>query len=76
MTLQEEFFRIKDKIRELENDRKIMSNALRTKGEGEITATKRVYPGVVLEIKNITKEIAVAISNSSFYLQDGQIKQT
>lgn len=76
LTLQEEFFRIKDKIRELENDRKIMSNALRTKGEGEITATKRVYPGVVLEIKNITKEIAVAISNSSFYLQDGQIKQT
>ncbi len=75
LSLQDEFFKIKDKIRDLESDKKSMSNALRTKGEGEITITKKAYPGVILEIKNITKEIGVVISNSSFFIQDGEIKQ-
>lgn len=74
-SLQNEFFKIKDKIRDLENDKKSMANALRTRGEGEITITKKVYPGVVLEIKNIIKEIENVMSNSSFFIQDGEIKQ-
>lgn len=73
--VQAEFFNIKDKIKGLEIDRKMLTNALRTKGEGEITIMKKAYPGVILEIKNVTKKIDDQINNTSFYIQDGDIKQ-
>ncbi|AEV66799.1 DUF342 domain-containing protein [Acetivibrio clariflavus] len=72
---QSEFFNIKNKIKELENDKRIITNALRTKGEGEVTVLKRIYPGVVLEIKNIMKRIDKPILTTSFYIQNGEIKQ-
>ena len=73
--LQDEFFKIKDKIKDLESDKKNLASALRTRGEGEITVTKKVYPGVVFEIKNLVKEINIVMLNSSFFIQDGEIKQ-
>lgn len=75
MQAQSEFFSIKDKIRELENNKRIITNALRTKGEGEITVLKKVYPGVVLEIKNIMKKIDKSILTTSFFIQNKEIKQ-
>lgn len=72
---QTEFFNIKDKIKGLENDRKMIVNALRTKGEGEIIIMKKAYPGVILEIKNVTKKIDDQVINASFFIQDGEIKQ-
>jgi len=74
-TVQSEFFDIKDDIKDLENERRMITNALRTKGEGEIKILKKAYPGVVLEIKSISMKIDDQIINTSFYLQDGEIKQ-
>lgn len=68
-------FKIKDMIRDCENEKKLMVNALRTKGEGEITIMKKAYPGVVLEIKDVKKEISEHVISSSFFIQDGEIKQ-
>jgi len=72
---QIEYFNLRDKVKELENDKRIITNALRVKGEGEVTILKRAYPGVVLEIKNILKKIDNQISNASFFVQNKEIKQ-
>ncbi|NLL04922.1 MAG: DUF342 domain-containing protein [Clostridiaceae bacterium] len=70
-----EFLSIADKLKGLERERKLIVSALRTKGEGEITITKKAYPGVILEIKNITEKISSEINNVCFYLKDGKIEQ-
>lgn len=73
--VQSKFFSIKDKVKDLERDRKLIVSALRTKGEGEITITKKAYPGVILEIKNVTKKIDLEENNACYYIKDGEIKQ-
>lgn len=73
--VQQEFFKIRDELKYCEEERKITSNALRAKGEGEITILKKAYTGVTLEIKNVIKEIENSVINTTFYIQDGDIKQ-
>ncbi len=75
MSVQSEFFSIKDKIKELENNKKTITKALRAKGEGEVTILKRAYPGVVLEIKNNLKRIDSPILTTSFFIQNGELRQ-
>lgn len=72
---QSKLVTIKDKIKELENNRRIITNALRIKGEGEVTVKKKAYPGVVLEIKNSMKRIDTSVLATSFFVQDGVIKE-
>ncbi|NLD50075.1 MAG: DUF342 domain-containing protein, partial [Clostridiaceae bacterium] len=72
---KDRFLKISSDIKDCENERKMIVNALRTKGEGEITILKRAYPGVTLEIKKITKDINSHILGTSFFFQDGDIVQ-
>lgn len=66
---------IKIEIREQEDKRKSISEYMKTKGEGEISATGKIYPNCQLILKNEIQEITVLTPATSFYLQDGQLKQ-
>lgn len=67
---------IRETIKSLEYERKNINRYLRTKGEGEISITNKVYPNCTLIIKNSQKEItSPAIATSLFYI-DGELKQT
>lgn len=72
---QSDFFSIKDRIKELENNKKAITNALRTKGEGEVIVKKRAYPGVVIEIKGVLKNIKADVLATSFFIEDRNIRQ-
>lgn len=71
---KEKFAKIKDELKKFEEEKKIIAEALRTKGEGEISISKKAHPGVVLEIKNVIKEINKPIINTTFFIQDGNIR--
>ncbi|ODM27198.1 DUF342 domain-containing protein [Acetivibrio mesophilus] len=72
--IKQRFNRIKDELQKLEEEKISIANVLRTRGEGEIAILKKAYPGVVLEIKNIIKEIDRPVINTTFFVQDGDIK--
>ena len=73
--IKDRFFEIKDKLKHLEEERKTVTGYLRTHGEGEISVLKKIYPSSVLEIKRIIREIYKPVMSTSFYVQDGQIKE-
>lgn len=75
LSAQERFLKISSEIKDCENERKIIINALRTKGEGEVTILKKAYPGVALEIKRVIKDINNLTLATSFFYQDGNIVQ-
>jgi len=49
--IRQRFNRIKNELTELEEEKKAISDTLRTRGEGEISILKKAYPGVVIGIK-------------------------
>ncbi len=73
--LKDKFFELKDQLKESEDQKKTLANYLRTHGEGEIVVLKKAYPATVLEIKKLIQEIDKIVISTSFYYQDGEIKQ-
>ena len=73
--IRDHYFTVRDKLKQLEEDRKNLTGYLRTHGEGEISVLKKVYPNTQFEIKNMVKEITKPVMSTSFYAQDGQIKE-
>jgi uncharacterized protein (DUF342 family) len=73
--LKDKFFELKDQLKESEDQKKTLANYLRTHGEGEVVVLKKAYPATILEIKKLIQEIDKIVLNTSFYYQDGEIKQ-
>lgn len=73
--IREEYFEIKDRIKKLEEERKALTGYLRTHGEGEISILKKVYPNTLLEIRKMIREVNKPILSTSYYVQDGQMKE-
>ncbi len=73
--IKDRFFEIKDRVKHLEDERKAIAGYLRTRGEGEISVLKRIYPNSVLEIKRIIREIYRPVMSTSYYVQDGEMKE-
>lgn len=73
--MNERLYSVRDDIKNLEDERKNIAEYLKAHGEGEIAITKRVHPNSVLVIKGQTNEITSAILATTFYFQDGEVKQ-
>lgn len=73
--IRERFFQTRDLLKEKEEEKKALTSYLRTHGEGEVAVLKRIYPNSVLEIKHIIKEIYTPVVSTSFYIQEGQIRE-
>lgn len=71
----ERLFAIRDEIKKLEEDRKSIAGYLKTHGEGEITAAKRIYPNCTLILNRIVMDINNIMNAPTFYIQEGAIKQ-
>lgn len=66
---------LKVTLLDYEESKKKMISYLRTKGEGEITILKKIYPNSMLEIKGIQKEIQKPVIRVSYYYNEGTIKE-
>jgi uncharacterized protein (DUF342 family) len=73
--LNERFLKVKNEIKLLEGEKKTLLNYLRTHGEGEVAVLKKVYPGTMIEIKRIIKEISSTALSTRFYVQEGQMRE-
>lgn len=72
----EKLFGIKEQIKSKEEERKNILNFLKTKGEGEITAGKKIYPNCCLIIKKCVSEISTVTLATSYFVMNGQLKQS
>lgn len=68
-------YNVKDELKELEEERKNTAEYLKTKGEGEVTVSKKVFPNCTFIMQQRVMEITSALMAVTFYIQDGQIKQ-
>ncbi len=73
--LNEKYNELKAVLIENEENKRNIMNYLRTKGEGEITILKRVFPNTMLEIKKLQKEIQKPALRVSYYYNEGTIKE-
>lgn len=71
----ERIFFIKEEIRNLEEDRKNITAYLKTRGEGEISVSKKIYPNCTLIINSRSVEISSQTPSTTYFLADGIIKQ-
>lgn len=67
---------IKDAIKFFELLRKNLNRYLRTKGEGEITATSKIYPNCILILGNTREYIRSATIATSLYISEGELKRS
>ncbi|AEV69408.1 DUF342 domain-containing protein [Acetivibrio clariflavus] len=67
---------IQDKIKALEYEQKNISRYLKTKGNGEIAVTKKIYPNCTLIINKNQVDITHPTIATSFYCINGELKQT
>ena len=72
----ERLMSIKVETKEFEDRRKSIADFLKTRGEGEINITKKIFPNCTLIIKGIKTEITSITLPTAFFFQDGQLKQT
>lgn len=73
--VREKFFRIKDDLKCLEDEKRTLANYLRTHGEGEVSILKKIFPGTVIEIKNVVEEIRKVHLSTNFYYSNNQINE-
>lgn len=66
---------LKDQLKELEEKRKSINYYLKTHGDGEICIGKKAYRNSVLIIKKSFIDTSNPIQSTTFYYQDGEIKQ-
>ncbi|NTV89603.1 MAG: DUF342 domain-containing protein, partial [Clostridiales bacterium] len=70
----ERLYTIKEDIKQMEDERKNISEYLKAHGDGEISST-RIYPKSTLILCNHVVEANTVMSASTFYYQDGEVKQ-
>lgn len=67
--------KLKDRLSSAQKELKALLGYLKIKGEGEITAQKKVYPNTRLELRNERLEIRRETLAASFYFLNGEIKE-
>ncbi|TYQ16009.1 UNVERIFIED_CONTAM: hypothetical protein Cloal_2509 [Acetivibrio alkalicellulosi] len=65
---------VTEEIKLLEECKKNITRYLKTKGEGEISIFKKIYPNCMLVIKNRQTEIRSPQLTSTYFVQDGEVR--
>lgn len=73
--IKDNYYEIRDRLKQMEEQRKALSQYLRTKGEGEITVLKKVFPNTQFSIKKKVKEITALAMSTSYCIVDDEIKE-
>ena len=73
--IRENYFSIRERLKQVEEERKALSGYLRIRGDGEISILKKVYPNTQLTLKKMIKEITQPVMSTSYCLLDREIKE-
>jgi uncharacterized protein (DUF342 family) len=70
----EKLFETNEDIKNLEQEKKNLAGLLKTRGEGEISITKRIYPNCTLILKNKVINITSVTLPTCYFIQDNEVK--
>lgn len=70
-----DFMRLKNEMKRLEEDKKAFNKDLGLPGEGTVVASKKIYPKVAITIKGVQMIFRESTSGGTYYFQDQEIKQ-
>jgi len=73
--LSEKLARLREELRTLEEERKLIAMYLNKKGDGEISITKRIYPNSYIILGDMYADAEPQAMPQTFYLKDGEIKK-
>lgn len=73
--IKDNYYDLRDRLKRLEEQRKALSQYLRTKGEGEISVLKKIYPNTLLCIRKKAREITAPAMSTSYCIVDDEIKE-
>jgi len=73
--IKENFYEIKKKIHELEEEKRLISTYLKTRGEGEVTIIKKAYPNTKIEINGAAIDINKPITGTTYYYLNDTINE-
>ena len=68
-------YAIREEIISLEGDRRSIAGYLKTHGEGEIIAAKKIHPNCTLILNKNSIDVNSLLPASTFFIQDGAVKQ-
>lgn len=66
---------IKEEILILEEERKNTASYLKTRGEGEITAARKIHPNCTLVLGNQSIDVSTPLTAPTFFIQNGEVRQ-
>jgi uncharacterized protein (DUF342 family) len=72
--LSDKLYKLNEQIKNLEEERKNIANYLRTRGEGEIIAQKKIFPNCTLILSNNVVGITEPTIAVDMYVVNGEIK--
>jgi len=73
--LSERLASLREELRELEEERKLIAMYLNKKGDGEIAVSKRIYPNSYIILGGMHAEVDPQGTAQTFYLKDGEIRK-
>lgn len=73
--LSDRLYKLREEIKSLEEERKRIAVYLKTKGDGEIAITRRLYPNCSIILGGMHAKAPPDVYAVTFYLKDGEIKQ-
>jgi len=74
-SLLEKDFSIKEELKSLEEEKKNIASYLKAKGEGEVSVSKRIFPNCTLIIKKNIIEVTSPMLTTTYFIQNGTVKQ-
>ncbi|WFR55697.1 FapA family protein [Anaerocolumna sp. AGMB13025] len=69
------YLEMKESYNLMYNELKTIAGYLKIKGDGEISIQKKAYPNTRIELRNQIHEVRRDTLKTSFYLQNGEIKE-
>jgi len=74
-SLLEKAYNMKEELKSLEEERKNIISYLKAKGEGEISVSRRIFPNCTLIIKKNIIEVTSPMLATTYFIQNGTVKQ-
>ncbi|MGE5328297.1 MAG: FapA family protein [Deltaproteobacteria bacterium] len=73
--LKDKINKLNDQIKLNEEEKKMLNNIVKVRGDGEVIIIKKMYPNCSIEIGSHSKEIMKEQPGAMFFVSDGEIKQ-
>jgi len=73
--LKDKVYKLNEQIKQNEEEKKMLNNITKVRGDGEVIVIKKMYPNCSIEIGSHSKEVLKEQTGAIFFVSDGEMKQ-